>query len=230
MKTKKSFKNIIKTLVQILLILAAVLLVAAYAINAYVADTTAAQIISTDSAAALPDKPDCILVLGCGVRSDGTPSDMLEDRIKQGVFLYQNGAAPKIIMSGDHGRKDYDEVNVMKDYAIGLGVPSEDIFMDHAGFSTYESICRAKEVFGVKSVIIVTQAFHLPRALYIANSFGIDALGVEADLRTYAGSRYFELREMLARNKDFLTCIIKPAPTYLGDPIPVSGNGDVTAG
>lgn len=230
MKKQKSLKNIIKTLVQILLILAAVALVAAYAVNSYVIDSTAADIISAEDAAALPDTPDCIIVLGCGVRADGTPSDMLEDRIKQGVFLYQNGAAPKIIMSGDHGRKDYDEVNVMKDCAIEMGVPSEDIFMDHAGFSTYESIYRAKEIFGVESAIIVTQNFHLPRALYIAGAFGIDAVGVGADLREYAGSRYFELREMLARNKDFLTCIIKPAPTYLGEPIPVSGNGDVTAG
>lgn len=229
-KNKNKQKNILKTIIQIILILSAISLVAAYAINAFVGDSTAEKIISANEAAALSEKPDCIIVLGCGVRADGTPSDMLEDRIKEGVFLYKKGAAEKIIMSGDHGRKNYDEVNVMKDYAINLGVPSEDIFMDHAGFSTYESIYRAKEIFKVKSAIIVTQGFHLPRALYIANSFGIDAKGVSADLRKYTGSRYVELREMLARNKDFLTCIIKPEPTYLGDSIPVSGNGDATAG
>lgn len=131
-------------------------------------------------------------------------------------------------MSGDHGRKEYDEVNIMKNYAIEKGIPSENIFMDHAGFSTYESIYRAKEIFEAKKVVIVTQEYHLYRALYIANQLGIEAYGVGADPRKYVGAAYREIREILARDKDFIKCVFKPEPTYLGDTIPVSGNGDIT--
>ena len=131
-------------------------------------------------------------------------------------------------MSGDHGRDEYDEVNIMKDYAIEKGIPSESIFMDHAGFSTYESIYRAKEIFQAKKVVIVTQKYHLYRALYIAKKLGLEAYGVGADPREYRGAFYREVREIIARNKDFIKCILKPKPTYLGSVIPISGNGDIT--
>lgn len=170
---------------------------------------------------------DCVLVLGAGVWGDN-PSPMLEDRLLKGIELYNKGIAPKIIMSGDHGQDDYDEVNIMKEYAIKKGVPSEDIFMDHAGFSTYESIYRAKEIFGVKNLIIVTQEYHLYRALYIANRLGLNAYGVNSDPREYGGQLYREVREILARNKDFVKCMFKPEPTYLGDFIPINGNGNLT--
>lgn len=170
---------------------------------------------------------DCILVLGAGVRN-GSPRPMLQDRLDYAIKLYNDGVAPKLLMSGDHGQKDYDEVNVMKDYAIEKGVPSEDIFMDHAGFSTYESIYRAREIFKVKKIVIVTQEYHLYRALYISKSLGISAVGYASDPRRYAGQTYRNIREILARDKDFLYCIFKPKPTYLGDAIPVSGNGDLT--
>ena len=129
---------------------------------------------------------------------------------------------------GDHGREDYDEVGAMKDYAIENGVPSENVFMDHAGFSTYETVYRAKEIFEADKVIIVTQEYHLYRALYIAEQLGVDAYGVSSDLNTYAGQSMRDAREVLARCKDWLMCIFKPEPTYLGEAIPVSGNGDVT--
>ena len=156
------------------------------------------------------------------------PSPILEDRLLEGIKLYQNSVSDKIIMSGDHGRREYDEVNIMKNYAIEKGIPSENIFMDHAGFSTYESIYRAKYIFEAKKVVIVTQEYHLYRALYIANQLGLEAYGVGADPRQYVGATYRELREILARDKDFIKCIFKPEPTYLGDTIPVSGNGDIT--
>ena len=156
------------------------------------------------------------------------PSPMLEDRLLKGIELYNEGIAPKIIMSGDHGQKEYDEVNIMKEYAINAGVPSEDVFMDHAGFSTYESIYRAKEIFGVKNVVIVTQEYHLYRAIYIANKLGIKAYGVNTDPRDYAGQLYREVREILARNKDFVKSIFKPKSTYLGESIPINGNGNIT--
>lgn len=220
-------KKIAKKLLQILFILAAIALVALYAINSYVVDSTSHLLFSSDT---LPesDNRDCILILGCGVRADGTPSPMLSDRLDEGIKLYKSGAAPKIIVSGDHGKNDYDEVNVMKSYAVEKGVPSNDIFMDHAGFSTYESIYRAKEIFKAENIIIVTQNFHIYRALHIANKLNINAVGVNSDPRRYIGHQYNELREMAARAKDFINCIIKPNPTYLGKAVPVSGDGDLT--
>ena len=195
--------------------------------NAFVKGSTAPGILSPEEAAELEDV-DCIIVLGCLVKADGTPSDMLADRISVGVSLYQNGTSPKLLMSGDHGQKEYDEVNTMKSCAIASGVPSEDIFMDHAGFSTYESIYRAKEIFGADKIVIVTQQYHLHRALYVADALGIEAYGVSADLRSYAGQTKRDVREVLARIKDMAYALFKPLPTYLGDPISLDGSGDVT--
>lgn len=196
-------------------------------IDAHVVNSVRERIVSPAQAEALSDV-DCILVLGCKVHEDGVPSHMLEDRLKRGVALFEKGVAPKLLMSGDHGQDDYDEVNAMKDYAVEAGVPSEAVFMDHAGFSTYESMYRAKEVFDVKKVIIVTQAYHLYRALYIAESLGLEAYGVDADYRSYAGQFGRDVREILARCKDFLGVQLKPKPTYLGEKIPINGDGNVT--
>ena len=140
---------------------------------------------------------DCIIVLGAGLR-DGKPSPMLKDRLEKGISLYKAGAAPKLLMSGDHGRTDYNEVQVMKQYAIDAGVPSEDIFMDHAGFSTYESMLRARDIFGVTSPIVVTQKYHLYRAVYIGKSLGIPCLGVATDDFAYGGQFYRSLRECMS--------------------------------
>ena len=170
---------------------------------------------------------DCIIILGAGIWGD-KPSSMLEDRLLEGINLFQNGVSDKILMSGDHGRDEYDEVNIMKKYAIEKGISSENIFMDHAGFSTYESIYRAKEIFQAKKVVIVTQKYHLYRALYIAKKLGLDAYGVGADPRQYRGAFNREIREIIARDKDFIKCILKPKPTYLGKVIPINGNGDET--
>ena len=195
-------------------------------INTYVKKSTEKQILKQKEYEELKDV-DCILVLGAAVWGDN-PSPMLEDRLLEGINLYKNNVAKKIIMSGDHGRTEHDEVNIMKHYAIEKGVPSEDIFMDHAGFSTYESIYRAKEIFKAKKIVIVTQKYHLYRALHIANKLGIEAYGVGSDPRRYVGETNREVREILARNKDFIKCIFKPLPKYLGETIPVSGNGDMT--
>lgn len=198
-----------------------------FGINAYVKNSVQDRILSAEDAAKLADV-DCILVLGCHVRDNGVPSDMLNDRLRRGVELFELGAAPKLLMSGDHGRTNYDEVDAMKQFAVDAGVATEDVFMDHAGFSTYESIYRAKEIFQAKKIIIVTQNYHLYRALYIAQSFGLDAYGVHADYRNYAGQSAMDTREVLARVKDFGTSLFKPQPTYLGDVIPISGNGNLT--
>ena len=215
-----------KKMIKILLVILIIVIALIFIINFYVKASTKKQILPESEASQL-EGVDCILVLGAGVRGD-KPSDMLEDRLLQAISLYENNVSAKIIMSGDHGREEYDEVNIMKDFAIERGVPSEDIFMDHAGFSSYESIYRAKEIFKAKKIVIVTQEYHLYRSLHIANQLGVEAYGVGADPRQYVGATYRELREVLARNKDFVKCIFKPKPTYLGDTIPVSGDGDVT--
>ncbi len=193
-------------------------------VDLYVVKTTEKYVLTPETAG---DGYDCILVLGCGVWGN-TPSHMLEDRLLQGIELYENGASGKMLMSGDHGREEYDEVNVMKDFAADRGVDTDDIFMDHAGFSTYESMYRAKEIFKAEKVLIVTQDYHLYRAIYDARALGIDAYGIASNPREYAGQIYRDIREILAKNKDFVYCIIKPEPTYMGDEIPVQGNGNVT--
>ena len=197
-----------------------------FGLSSYMKNHTAERILSAEEAADMD--ADCILILGCGVREDGTPSLMLGDRLETGIALYEAGAAEKLLMSGDHGRKEYDEVNTMKDFAVERGIRSEDIFMDHAGFSTYDSMYRARDVFCAKKVIIVTQAYHLPRALYVAEKLGLEAYGVAALDVNYHGQMYRELREILARAKDFCSAWLQPAPKYLGEAIPVSGNGDLT--
>ena len=215
-----------KKMIEIFFIIFTTLVVIVFIINYTVKISTKKQILIETEASKLEDI-DCILVLGAGIWGN-QPSPMLEDRLLQAISLYKNNVSAKIIMSGDHGREEYDEVNIMKDFAIQKGVPSEDIFMDHAGFSSYESVYRAKEIFKADKIVIVTQEYHLYRALYIANKLGIESYGVNSEPRKYAGQSYRELREILARNKDFVKCIFKPKPTYLGESIPVSGNGDVT--
>lgn len=219
-----------KRIINLLIILASFFLlciIGVLLLNTYIKGSTKNRILSYNDVLKIEDI-DCILVLGAGVREDNTPSHMLEDRLLESISLYEKQAAPKILMSGDHGREEYDEVTVMKKFAISKGVPSEDIFMDHAGFSTYESLYRAKEIFGCKRIVIVTQKYHLYRALYIAESLGIEAYGVPSDPRTYFGQSYRELREILARDKDFFSCLFKVRPTYLGDKISLVQSGDIT--
>ena len=198
-----------------------------FGINGWVVYEGGKYILSPEDATKLSDV-DCILVLGCGVQDDGTPSHMLEDRLRRGIELYKAGAAPKLLMSGDHGKTDYDEVNTMKQYAINAGVSSNDIFMDHAGFSTYESMYRAEDIFCAMKILIVSQEYHLYRAIYLARALGIEAYGVAADYHTYSGQLYRDIREILARDKDFFVAIFKPDYPYGGETIPVFGNGDLT--
>lgn len=197
--------------------------------NILMLSSTKRNMITLQQASEIEDV-DCIIVLGCLVRSDGTPSDMLEDRLLTGIDLYFSRKGTKLLMSGDHGQVEYDEVNAMKNFALSKGVPSDDIFMDHAGFSTYESVYRSKEIFGADKVVIVTQSYHLPRALYIAERLGIEAFGVASDIRTYRGQSSRNVREVLARSKDFVYTVFKPYPKYLGEPISLAGDGNVTAG
>ena len=168
---------------------------------------------------------DCVMILGAGLW-DGDPSPMLQERLDFGLIAYETGCTEKMLMSGDHGRKEYDEVNRMKDVAIENGVLADNVFMDHAGFSTYESMYRARDVFQVEKMVIVTQKYHLYRAVYDARKLGIDAYGFAAERLNYPF--YNDVREALARTKDFFYCIIQPKPTYLGDPISIHANGSLT--
>ena len=198
-------------------------------VNLYMKQSVKKRILTVEAAAELNDV-DCILVLGASVYGD-SPSPMLADRVQRGVDVYKaGGGTTKLLMSGDHGGEYYDEVNVMKQYALDQGIPEKDIFMDHAGFSTYESMCRAREIFGIDKMIIVTQKYHLPRAVYLARKLGIEAYGIASDYRNFGGQFYRDCREVLARVKDFFVAIIQPDPTYLGEAIPISGNGTVTNG
>ena len=227
MLKNKKLTKILKISLITLLSLTLVGSLSVLGLNLWVCGTVKDQILTEEQAAKLQDV-DCIIVLGCQVHSDGTPSHMLEDRLRRGVALYDLGAAPKILVSGDHGNVNYDEVDAMKHYAVDAGVPTQDVFMDHAGFSTYETMVRAKEIFQAKKVLIVTQTYHLYRAVYIAEQFGLEAYGVAAEYREYSGQFIRDVREVLARVKDFGMCIFKPEPTYLGKAIPISGNGEQT--
>ena len=224
----KDFINKFKKLVSLFLLLALIFAQIPLLINAYIYEFSSRYFLTVEEAS--QDNFDCVLVLGAGVWGDG-PSHMLEERLNRGIEVYKTGYTDRILMSGDHGREDYDEVNVMKDFAIDGGAIAEEVFMDHAGFSTYESMYRAKEVFQVKKVVIVTQKYHLYRAVYNARKLGLDAYGVAADgqynyslpVRTYNNTR-----EAIARCKDFIWCIFKPEPTYLGEAIPISSSGVLT--
>ena len=213
-------------------LLAAVLAIA-FAVVLVFAGTNAAAILTTqddivDQQAAASFDADAIVVLGASVRPDGTPSGILQDRLDDGIALYFAGAAPKIIMSGDNGTESYNECWAMKQYAISQGVPSEDVFCDHAGFSTYETMYRARHVFGADRVVIATQTYHLYRAVYDAQGVGMEAIGVPSDYGEYVNQSWYDFREIFARTKDFFQVLMKTPSTYVGDPISLDQSGDVT--
>lgn len=215
--TKRRVRRIILGLL-CLGILAAAL---ALGISAYMVASTEDRVLSPEDMA--PEGLDCILVLGCGIRADGSPTPMLADRISRAVELYEAGWADKLLMSGDNSREDYNEVGTMKAVAMEMGVPEGDVVTDHAGFSTYDSLYRARDVFGADQVVIVTQDYHLSRALYLAEALDLEAWGVPADQRRYAGQTARDVREILARDKDFFSAVFQPEPKFLGDPIPLEG-------
>ncbi len=197
--------------------------VAVIGINAYMISYVNDYILTEED---LKDKNfDCIMVLGAGLW-DGEPSPMLQERLDFGIVAYKTGCSEKLLMSGDHGREEYDEVNKMKEVAIQNGVYADNVFMDHAGFSTYESMYRARDVFQVEKMVIVTQKYHLYRAVYNARKLGIDAYGFAADRLKYP--TYNDVREAMARVKDFFYCIAQPEPTYLGDVISIHASGALT--
>lgn len=174
--------------------------------------------------------PECYtaIVLGAMVSNTGYPSSFLKDRMDVAIELYQHQKIKRFLLSGDHGRKNYDEVNSMKNYLISKGINTEDIFLDHAGFDTYSTMVRAKEVFEIDNAIIVTQAFHLPRAVYIARSKGIKAYGIMADRQNYYSLVRLKMRETLAKVKAFAEVQINKKPRFLGEKIPITGKSSLS--
>ena len=202
------------------------LVILVFTFNGIVVLSSKNRIINMDEVNNI-DNVDAILVLGCKVNPDGTPSMMLTNRVEKGIELYEKTGI-KILLSGDHDTKGYDEVNTMKDM-VKDNIPKEDIFLDHAGLSTYDSIYRAKNIYGINKMIIVTQKYHLYRALYIASKLGIEAYGIEADYIPYPFINIKnEIREVLARDKEFFKLIFKPKSKYMGEPIDIHSSGEIT--
>ncbi|MBE6751719.1 MAG: SanA protein [Ruminococcaceae bacterium] len=228
-KRIKNKENKLKKFISLALIVGVILAQIPILINAYIYEYASKYVLTVEETKDY--SVDCVLVLGAGVRN-GSPTPILQERILRSTEIFDTGCTDRILMSGDHGREDYDEVNTMKDFATdNSDVLATNILMDHAGFSTYESMYRAKEIFEVDSLIIVTQEYHLYRAIYDARRLGLEAYGVCADGYfnfSLTKELYNDSREFLARVKDFFWCIIKPEPTYLGEVIPISSPGEAT--
>ena len=216
----KAIKKIAKKFIRIMLILGILAIIAVFFINMYVTGTAEKRMYSKESV--LPRNADCIIVLGAGLKPDGTPNHMLRDRLDLAINLYEAGICKKLLLTGDHGTNGYDEVNAMKDYVLARGVKKENVYLDHAGFSTYDSMYRAKEVFCVEKAIVVTQKYHLYRAVYIGNGLGIDIYGMNSDPYIYAGQTARNIREYLARVKDVFSVAFKVRPEYLGEKIDIN--------
>ena len=237
----RKFKKILLIVLAVLITAGAVIGVVGMTINNHVVQKESGNILCTinekaktpaaDQIAALKKiNPDCILVLGCGIRDRETPTYMLQDRLDLAKMLYDAGVAPKILVSGDNGQVTHNEIHVMLRYLLDAGVPPEDVFCDHAGFSTYDSMYRADLIFQVKRMVVVTQSYHMYRALYIAEKKGLKAVGAASDQKTYAGQPMREIREVAARVKDVLKCMRMPESTYGGDAIPITGDGTESHG
>jgi SanA protein len=164
------------------------------------------------------------LVPGASVFSSGRPSAILADRLDKAIELFEHNKIKRFLLSGDHAKPHYDEVNNMRTYLCEHGIPDSVIFTDHAGFDTYNSIVRAKDIFGVDSLVVVTQNFHLYRAVYIAREKGLIVNGYIADKRSYTSMPYFYFRESFANIKAFIEVLLDTKPVYGGEKIPIRGD------
>lgn len=215
----------VKRILQIIIIMFVVAALGILAINFYVIQTTKDNIISMEEAQGKKD--DCIIVLGAAVKADASPSAMLKDRLDMAVNIFEDGATDILLMSGDNGQIEYNEVAAMKSYAISEGVSENNVYLDYAGFSTYESMYRLRDVFEADSAIVVTQKYHLYRALYVGEKLGLDVIGVAAEEKDYSGQFVRDIREVFARVKDFFYVIVDKQPTYLGDTIELKVKDEV---
>lgn len=218
----------IKIAIIIFLSLVIFIFLAVFLINLLICGSANKYIYDSDEIDEIEGDFDCILVLGAGVYSDGSPTPMLSDRLTVAIEAYNKGLSDRILMSGDHLNEDYDEVGAMRRFATENGVDSKVIFLDHAGISTYDSVYRAVNVFGAEKILIITQKYHLYRAVYLAQQMGIEACGISASLREYRGQPVYTVREIAARIKDFAMAIANPEATYMGEAIDLLGDGSIT--
>ena len=230
----------IKRLIALILVLGLALGIAAISFSSYVVKVGGESLLcAMDREGKLTEdeikdlkafQGDCVLVLGCGIVDYDTPTSVLADRLDAGIELYNLGVAPKLLLTGDNGTQGHNEIHVMLNYCLGAGVPPEDIFCDHAGFSTSESMIRARNIFDVKKAVVVTQSYHEYRALFLGKELGIEVVGVGADQREYKANIMRELREILARDKDFLKMKRGDERAVGGEKIPITGDGRVSHG
>ena len=233
-------KKLLGRIVLICLLAGAVSGVILMTINNHVVNSTKESILHIDKGEgeltdeeekSLKDlKADCILVLGAGIMDHETPTPMLKDRLDTAVKLYKKGIAPKILLTGDNGTEEHNELHVMLNYVLDQDVNRDDVFCDHAGFSTYDSMYRASNIFEVERAVIVTQNYHLYRAVYIADKLGIEAAGAAACQAEYSGQALRELREVAARIKDYFKCMKGSESLLGGEIIPISGSGVISHG
>ncbi len=228
-KQTKSYINIkmytMKKKIQSLFIIIIIFAVIGIAINFHIDYFTNEDIYNSTT-----DIPSAYtaLILGAGVYKSGRPSAILKDRLLTAIDLYKKKKVKRLLVSGDHGKKYYDEVNNMKKFLLEKGIPKKDMFLDHAGFNTYNSIVRAKGIFQVKDLIIVTQEFHLPRAVYIAGKIGLKPMGLKADIQDYPKLNYFKMREYLAKIKSFFEVLLNINPRFKGPEIPITGDSGLS--
>lgn len=229
MKKNLITNKYIRIISLVLLILGAIGFLTVLVCNIIVINSSKEKVISFEQACDIKDA-DCIIILGAAVKPDGTMSRVLTERVDMGAKLYDAGVSNRILASGDHSRDNYNEVGAMKDRLVELGIDENVIFTDHAGFDTYDTMYRAKEIFKAEKVVIVTQQFHISRAVYIAEALGLTAYGVASDV----GYRYLkpktEIREIFARTTYVFQAWIKPKPKYLGETIPIWGEASLTDG
>ena len=179
-------------------------------------------------AAELADAPaDAVVVLGASVHADGTPSDILADRLEVAVDLYKAGAARAVIVSGDNRSSHYNESDAMKAFCVEAGVPSEDVYVDRGGVGTYESMYRARAVFGAERIIVATQAYHLYRAMFTADCLGMETWGVACDKGAYDNQQMYSAREVMARAKDFYAALLHLPVDTAGETVSLTDSGDM---
>lgn len=202
------------------LILGGILILCIYSLSWYIKSSTKDQIFND-----IDKTPEVhtVIILGASVYSSGRLSTILEDRVASALELYKKGKVKRFLLSGDNGKKTYNEPEAMKAYLIARGVPEDHIFLDYAGFDTYDSMYRASAVFNVKDAIVVTQEFHLPRAIYISNKLDLNFQGFEGDKHIYQSATMNKTRELLANVKAILELTFGKEPTYLGSKIPIDG-------
>ncbi len=203
--------------------LAAFACAALYVVVANAMVCRGARVVPVAEAAQAP----VIIVLGAGLRADGSPTDILADRLDTALELHRLRGG-RILCSGDHGRGDHDEPFAMSRYLEARGVAPEAIFLDHAGFDSFNTVSRAHRVFGVTRAIFVSQAYHLPRVLWTAKQEGIEAEGVAADRHTYPGIRWYQAREVVSRSKAVLDVAVGRSPHFLGAAVNLDGDGRLT--